>query len=85
MAGNFVVRENIMFEEIEVDKGEGVLKRNKNERTILEENEVIVLEDSKKENEKILEILTISAPNEAHIVYERAKVYISQFTIPDQR
>ncbi|CAG8732922.1 11574_t:CDS:2, partial [Gigaspora margarita] len=46
---------NIIFEEIEVDKGERVLERNKNERTVLEENEVIVLENSKKENEKILE------------------------------
>ncbi|CAG8810359.1 17299_t:CDS:1, partial [Gigaspora margarita] len=55
MADNFIVREGIVFEEIEVDEGEGALEENKNERTVLEENEVIVLEDSEEENEEISE------------------------------
>ncbi|CAG8801658.1 13242_t:CDS:1, partial [Gigaspora rosea] len=44
--------EGIVFEEIEVDEGKGVLEGNENERTVLEENEVIVLEDSEKEMKK---------------------------------
>ncbi|CAG8842428.1 36415_t:CDS:1, partial [Gigaspora margarita] len=48
-------REGIVFEEIEVDEGEGALEGNENERTVLEENEVIVLEDSEEENEEISE------------------------------
>ncbi|CAG8529774.1 26142_t:CDS:2, partial [Gigaspora margarita] len=47
--------EGIVFKEIEVDEGEGTLEGNENERTVLEENEVIVLEDSEKENEEISE------------------------------
>ncbi|CAG8792368.1 16272_t:CDS:1, partial [Gigaspora rosea] len=46
-------REGIVFEEIKVDEGEGVLEGNDNERTVTEENEVIVLEDSEEENEEI--------------------------------
>ncbi|CAG8846587.1 44600_t:CDS:2, partial [Gigaspora margarita] len=49
-------REGIVFEEIEVDEGEGALEGNENERTVLEENEVIVLEDSEEENEEISEL-----------------------------
>ncbi|CAG8842581.1 44389_t:CDS:1, partial [Gigaspora margarita] len=55
-------RERIVFKEIEIDEGEGALEENENERTILEENEVIVLEDSEEENEEISEVLANEAP-----------------------
>ncbi|CAG8806063.1 31230_t:CDS:1, partial [Gigaspora margarita] len=78
---NFIVREGIVFEKIEVDKGEGALEKNENERTVLEKNEVIVLEDSEEENGKISEV----PANEAPAVYKRIKIYTSQSTISDQR
>ncbi|CAG8828107.1 16769_t:CDS:1, partial [Dentiscutata erythropus] len=41
--------EGNVFEEIEIDEGEEILLGN--ERTVFEENEVVVLEDSEEENE----------------------------------
>ncbi|KAF0399029.1 hypothetical protein F8M41_009780 [Gigaspora margarita] len=81
MADNFIVKEGIVFKEIEVDEGEGALERNENERTVLEENEVIVLENSEEENEEISEVLANGAP----AAYEGIKIYISQSTTSDQR
>ncbi|KAF0342985.1 riboflavin-specific deaminase [Gigaspora margarita] len=78
---NFIVREGIVLEEIKVDEGEGALEGNENERTVLEENEVIVLEDSEEENEEISEV----PANRAPVAYEGIKIYISQSTISDQR
>ncbi|CAG8830658.1 29373_t:CDS:2, partial [Gigaspora margarita] len=75
------VREGIVFEEIEVDESEDALKGNENERTVLEENEVIVLEDSEKENEKISEV----PANRAPAAYKGIKIYTSQSTTSDQR
>ncbi|CAG8723168.1 25700_t:CDS:2, partial [Gigaspora rosea] len=74
-------KEGIVFEEIEVDEDECVLEGNENERTVLEENEVIVLEDSEEENEEISEV----PANEAPAAYEGIKVYTSQSTTSDQR
>ncbi|CAG8777320.1 2862_t:CDS:2, partial [Dentiscutata erythropus] len=65
--GNFVVREENVFEEIGVDKSVGVLEGN--ERNVLEKNEVIVLKNSEEENEKIL----ISAADEASAAHEGGK------------
>ncbi|CAG8849651.1 22714_t:CDS:2, partial [Racocetra persica] len=79
MAGNFVEREDNVFEEIEVDEGE-VLVGNKN--TVLKENDVIVLDDSEKENEKVQ---ALSVADEAHTAHKGIKVYTSQSTTPDQR
>ncbi|CAG8686296.1 2738_t:CDS:2, partial [Ambispora leptoticha] len=42
--------EDNVFEEIEVDKGEVLVG---NEKTVLEENDVIVLDDSEEENEEV--------------------------------
>ncbi|KAF0399030.1 hypothetical protein F8M41_009781 [Gigaspora margarita] len=78
---NFIVREGIVFEEIEVDEGEGALEGNENERTVLEKNEVIVLEDSEEENEEISKVLANGAP----AAYEEIKIYTSQSTTSDQR
>ncbi|CAG8669934.1 12528_t:CDS:2 [Gigaspora margarita] len=80
-ADNFIVRKGIVFEEIEVDEGKGALEGNENERTVLEENEVIVLEDSEEKNEEISEIPANGAPT----VYEGIKIYTSQSTTSDQR
>ncbi|CAG8669948.1 12529_t:CDS:1, partial [Gigaspora margarita] len=74
-------REGIVFKEIEVDKGEGALEGIENERTVLEENKVIVLEDSKKENEEISEV----PANRAPAVYKGIKIYTLQSTTSDQR
>ncbi|CAG8517036.1 16448_t:CDS:2 [Dentiscutata erythropus] len=49
MAGNFAKREGNVFEEIEIDEGKEILVGN--ERTVFEENEVVVLENSEEENE----------------------------------
>ncbi|CAG8810515.1 32451_t:CDS:2, partial [Gigaspora margarita] len=57
-----IIREGIVFKEIEVDEGESALEENENERTILEENEVIVLEDSEEKNEEISEVPANEAP-----------------------
>ncbi|CAG8814301.1 12565_t:CDS:1, partial [Gigaspora margarita] len=81
MADNFIVREGIVFEEIEVDEDEGALEGNKNERTVLEENEIIVLEDSEEENKEISEV----PANGALIAYEEIKIYTSQSTTSNQR
>ncbi|CAG8849165.1 1167_t:CDS:1, partial [Gigaspora margarita] len=78
---NFIVRKGIVFEKIEVDEDEGALEGNENERTVLEENEVIVLEDSKEENKKISEVPANGAPT----AYEEIKIYTSQSTTSDQR
>ncbi|CAG8606883.1 5153_t:CDS:2 [Dentiscutata erythropus] len=50
MAGNFAEREENVFKEIEIDEGEEILVGN--ERTVFEENEVVVLEDSEEENKR---------------------------------
>ncbi|KAF0542843.1 riboflavin-specific deaminase [Gigaspora margarita] len=78
MAGNFVEKEGNVFEEIAADEGEVLVE---NERSLLEKNDVVVLEDSEKENE----IQPVSAANEAFAAHEEVKVYISQSTTPDQR
>ncbi|CAG8562464.1 1201_t:CDS:2, partial [Cetraspora pellucida] len=46
---NFAERKGIVFEEIEIDEGKEVLVIN--ERTVFEENKVVVLEDSEEDNE----------------------------------
>ncbi|CAG8821238.1 13959_t:CDS:1, partial [Dentiscutata erythropus] len=46
---NLAKKEGNIFEEIEIDKGEKILVGN--ERTVFEENKVVVLEDSEEENE----------------------------------
>ncbi|CAG8775807.1 36794_t:CDS:1, partial [Racocetra persica] len=68
-----------VFEEIEVDEGE-VLVGNK--KTVLEENDVIVLDDSEEENK---EVQAISVADETSTVHKGIKVYTSQSTTPDQR
>ncbi|CAG8801975.1 42875_t:CDS:2 [Gigaspora margarita] len=65
--------------EIEVDEGESALEGNENKRTVLEKNEVIVLENSEEENKKISEVLANGAPT----AYEEIKIYISQSTTFD--
>ncbi|CAG8762254.1 37096_t:CDS:1, partial [Gigaspora margarita] len=75
MAGNF---EGNVFEEIDADEGEVLVE---NERSLLEENNMVVLEDSEKENE----IQLISMTDEVPVAHEGVKVYISQSTTSDQR
>ncbi|CAG8563902.1 2698_t:CDS:2, partial [Scutellospora calospora] len=77
--GNFVEREDNVFEEIEVDEGKVLVG---NEKTVLEENDVIVLDDSEEENK---EVQVISVADEAPIAHKEIKVYTSQSTTPDQR
>ncbi|CAG8506302.1 18907_t:CDS:1, partial [Racocetra fulgida] len=69
MAGNFVEREGNVFEEIEVDEDEVLVG---NEKTVLEENDVIVLDDSEEENK---EVQAISVADEAPTAYKGIKVY----------
>ncbi|CAG8794246.1 31068_t:CDS:1, partial [Gigaspora margarita] len=63
MADNF--EENV-FEEIDANKGEVLVE---NERSLLEKNDVVVLEDSEKENE----IQLISTTDEAPVAHEGVK------------
>ncbi|CAG8714265.1 14008_t:CDS:2 [Dentiscutata erythropus] len=63
MAGNFVKKEENVFEEIVADEGE-VLVENK--RSLLEENDIVVLKDNENENE----IQPVSTANEAFAVYK---------------
>ncbi|CAG8762250.1 37095_t:CDS:2 [Gigaspora margarita] len=69
MAGNF--EENI-FEEIDANEGEVLVE---NERSLLEKNYVVVLEDSKKENEIQLIFMTDKAP----IAHEGVKQFQNMF------
>ncbi|CAG8714873.1 17599_t:CDS:1, partial [Cetraspora pellucida] len=64
---NFAESERIVFEEIEIDEGEEVLVIN--ERTVFEENEVVVLEDSEEDNK--VQVISIAA--EASIAYKKLK------------
>ncbi|CAG8733010.1 42484_t:CDS:2 [Gigaspora margarita] len=75
MAGNFGGN---VFEEIDADEGEVLVK---NKRSLLEENDVVVLEDSEKENE----IQLIFTTDEAPVAHEGVKVYTSQSTTSNQR
>ncbi|CAG8609396.1 7181_t:CDS:2 [Gigaspora margarita] len=76
MPGTFVKREGNVFEEIETNKGE-ILVRNK--RSMLKKNDVVVLEDNEEENK----IQLISTAEEAPVAQKGVKVYISQSTTPD--
>ncbi|CAG8713982.1 16040_t:CDS:1, partial [Cetraspora pellucida] len=62
---NFAKREENVFEEIKIDEGEEVLMIN--ERTVFEENEVVVLENSEEDNE--VQVISIAA--EASIAYKK--------------
>ncbi|CAG8479079.1 4304_t:CDS:2 [Cetraspora pellucida] len=52
MTSNFAEREEIIFEEIEIDKGEEVLVIN--ERTVFEKNKVVVLKNRKRTTKQAL-------------------------------
>ncbi|CAG8775992.1 10999_t:CDS:1, partial [Racocetra persica] len=68
-----------VFKEIEVDKDEVLME---NEKTMFEKNDVIVLNNSEKKNEKVQ---TISIADKAFTSYKEIKVYMSQSTTLDQR
>ncbi|CAG8799585.1 28831_t:CDS:2, partial [Gigaspora margarita] len=61
-----------VFEEIDADEGKVLVE---NERSLLEKNDVVVLEDSKKENE----IQLISMTDEAPVAHEGVKQFQNMF------
>ncbi|CAG8777883.1 13980_t:CDS:1, partial [Gigaspora rosea] len=63
---NFVEKEVNVFEEIAADNGEVLVE---NERSLLEENNVVVLEDREKENE----IQPVSTANDAFAIHKEIK------------
>ncbi|CAG8551961.1 14306_t:CDS:2, partial [Gigaspora rosea] len=68
---NFVEKEGNVFEEIAANEGEVLVG---NERSLLKENDVVVLEDSEKENE----IQPVSTANEAFVAHEEIKLWYNR-------